>query len=237
MASIKCRRATNTSLENLVAKVRIPGYPPQKQFQVREVFGVPSETGGHLKRVFRTALATAVVALSAASDASAQAAISVAGTATIPTGDYSDFVFGAGDGANTGWQGTVVALFGVGDGGLSVGPRVYYGSNNHDTDGDKTNLFGGTAVASYSLGDPAALNPFLFGEFGVMSNSFKSESVPASADTKSTAVVWSGGAGLGFPIGGVNGFVAAAYTAGLSDNSAITYVGVYAGVTFAVGGG
>ena len=64
-------------------------------------------------------------------------------TATIPVGDFSDFPEVGTDGANTGRQGTAGAQFAVGEAGLSVGPRVYYGSNNHDTTGDKTNLYGG----------------------------------------------------------------------------------------------
>ncbi len=187
-----------------------------------------------MKRVFYVALAAAFFALSAPADSSAQTSIFVGGGASIPTGDFSDF--GGGDGANTGWQGMVGAQFAIGESGLTAGPRVFYGSNSHDTDGDKTNLFGGTALLNYGFGDPEAVNPFLWGEFGVMSHSYKSETLPA-ADDKSTAAVWGGGAGVGFPLGGTNGWIAAGYNAGLGDNSGTTYFGVYAGLTFALGGG
>ncbi len=188
-----------------------------------------------MKRLVCAALTIAFFALSAPADVSAQASIFVGGGAAIPTGDFSDFP-GDTDGANTGWQGTVGAQFLVGESGLSVGPRVFYGSNNHDTTGDKTNLYGGTALVNYSFGDPEAANPFLWGEFGVMSHAFKSESLPAFEDT-TTAAMWGGGAGVGFPLGGVSGWVAAGYNSGLGDNSGTTYIGVYAGLTFAVGGG
>ena len=191
-----------------------------------------------MKRLFCLALATTFLALASPAVSSAQTSIFVGGGASIPVSDFSDFDGdGAGtDGASTGWQGMVGAQFAVGEAGLTVGPRVYYGSNSHDTTGDKTNLFGGTALVNYGFGDPEALNPFVWGEFGVMSHAFKSDAAPAT-DATSTAAVWAGGAGVGFPLGGVNGFVAAGYTAGLGANSGTKYFGLYAGVSFAVGGG
>ena len=94
--------------------------------------------------------------------------IFVGGGGTIPVQDFSDFDGdGAGvDGANFGWQGTAGAQVAVGESGLTVGPRVYYGSNSHETDGDKTNLYGGTALVNYGFGDPddpEAVNPFFVG--------------------------------------------------------------------------
>jgi hypothetical protein len=188
-----------------------------------------------MKGFFCVALATAFFALSAPADSSAQTSIFVGGGATVPTGDFSDFDGdGAGtDGASTGWQATAGAQFAIGGGGFTVGPRVFYGSNNHETADEKTNLYGASALANYGFGQPDALNPFLWGEFGVMSHAFKSTLI----DDTSTAAMWSAGAGLGFPLGGVNGFIAAGYTAGLSDNSDTTLFGIYAGASFAVGGG
>ena len=173
----------------------------------------------------------------APADSSAQTSIFVGGGATIPVSTFSDFDDdGAGtDGASTGWQATAGAQFIIGEGGFSVGPRVFYGSNSHETDGDKTNLYGATALVNYGFGDPEAVNPFLWGEFGVMSHAFKSDSAP-SAEGTDTAAVFSGGAGVGFPLGGVNGFIAAGYTKGLGDNSETTLIGVYAGLSFALGG-
>ena len=77
------------------------------------------------------------------------------------------------------------------------------------------------------------MSPFLWGEFGIMSHAYRSDTF---ADDTSTAAAWGGGAGVGFPIGGVSGWIAAGYNAGLSDNSGTTFFGIYAGVSVAVGG-
>ena len=70
-------------------------------------------------------------------------------------------------------------------------PGSTYGSNNHSVAGDKTNLFGATALVNYGFRDPEVVNPFVWGELGLMSYSFKSESTPAS-DTKDTGGVLAG---------------------------------------------
>ena len=80
------------------------------------------------------------------------------------------------------------------------------------------------------------MNPFVWGELGLMSYSFKSESTPAS-DAKDTGGVLAGGAGVGVPLGGVNAWVAAGYTQNLGLTNATTCFGLYADVSFALGGG
>ena len=72
----------------------------------------------------------------AASEASGQAWAFLGASATIPVGDYADF--GDGDGASTGFLAQGGIMMPVGEGRLSVGGGGFYGSNSHDTDGDKT---------------------------------------------------------------------------------------------------
>ena len=91
-------------------------------------------------------------------------------------------------------------------------------------------------MVNYAFGDPEAVNPFLWGEFGFMAHSFKSDLLPLT-EGRDTAAVVAGGAGVDFPLGGVNGFVAAGYTKGLGDNSDTTYIGIYAGLSFPLVGG
>ena len=174
------------------------------------------------------------LALSSPAHSSAQTSIFVGGAATFPVGSLTSS--GPFVGANTGWQGTVGAQFAIGESGLTLGPRVYYGSNKYETGGDKSNLFGGTALLNYGFGDPLSVNPFLWGEVGVLSYAFKSDSDP-SAEATSTAGTVAGGAGIGFPLGGVSGFVAAGYNSHLGGDVETTFFGVFAGLSFAVGGG
>ena len=195
--------------------------------------GFYDESGGLMKRFTCITFAVAF-ALSSPAHSSAQSSIFVGGAATFPVGSLGGS--GRAFGANTGWQGTVGAQFAMGESGLTLGPRVYYGSNAWETAGDKSNLFGGTALINYGFGDPLSVNPFLWGEVGVLSHAFKSDSAP-STEVTSTAGTLAGGAGIGFPLGGVSGFVAAGYNSHLGGDVDTTYFGVYAGVSFAVGGG
>jgi len=89
---------------------------------------------------------------------------------------------------------------------------------------------------SFSEGESDQLNPFLWAEVGVTSVAFKSESNPSS-DNTSTAAALAGGAGVSYPLGGVTGFLAAGYSSDLGGDIDMTYFGLYAGVSFALGGG
>ena len=186
-----------------------------------------------MKRLLGAALAVAFVGLAAPSDSLAQAAVFIGAGAVSPTGDFKDF--GLGDGANLGWMATAGVQVPVGDGGLAVGARGFYGVNKHDTDGDKTNLLGGTALATFSFGAPGALAPFLYGEVGYQAHQYKSESFPSFDDTEWKPFV-GGGAGLNFPLGGLSGFVVAGYNQGFgSDTGNTTYLSGIAGVNIPIG--
>ncbi len=177
------------------------------------------------------ALAISVVAWTPA-NTSAQVSVFAGGGATFPVGTLTSE--GGFASANTGWQGTIGAQFAVGQSGFTLGPRVYYGTNKHERDGDESNLFGGTALLNFGFGDPMALNPFLWAEVGVASHAFKSASDP-SAEATSTSGVLAGGAGLGFPLGGIGGFVAAGYNSHLGGDFDTTYFGLSAGLSFILG--
>ncbi len=187
-----------------------------------------------MKRLSCVALATGFFALSAPADSSAQTSIFVGGGATFPVGSIASA--GPFVGHNTGWQGTAGAQCALGESGFTLGPRLHYGSNKSETAGNKSNVYGGTALANYNFGEPDAVNPFLWAELGVMSIAFTSETVPAS-DNTSTAAALAGGVGVGFPLGGVNGFLAAGFNSDLGGDIDMTYFGLYAGLSFALSGG
>jgi hypothetical protein len=176
-------------------------------------------------------VALAVVTLAPAA-ASAQSSVFIGGAATIPVGTLTSE--GGFASAGTGWQGTIGALFPMGQSGLTLGPRVYYGSNQHDREGDKSNLLGGAALLNYGFRDPTTLNPFLWVEVGVLSHAFKSASDP-NVEATSTSGGIAGGVGLGIPLGGIGGFVSAGYNSGLGGDFDTNYFGLYAGLSFSLG--
>jgi len=187
-----------------------------------------------MKHLFSLTLAAAILALSAPADASAQGAVFIAAGGTLPTADFKDF--GAGDGANVGWMASAGVQVPVGSAGLSVGARGFYGSNNHDADGDKTNLYGGSGLATFQFGEADAVSPFVYGEFGYQAHAFKSDSAPSFDDTEWNPFV-GGGAGIGFPAGGVRVFAVAGYSQGFgSEGGQTTYLSGSAGVNIPFGG-
>jgi hypothetical protein len=187
-----------------------------------------------MKRIVCATLALALLVISAP-DASAQVSAFVGGGVTIPMGDFADFNGdAAGDeGANTGWQAAAGVLFAVGESGLSVGGRGFYGSNNHDTEGDKTNLYGATGLATFAFGS-GTISPFIYGELGFLTHSYKSDTFE---DESSSGLALGGGAGLTFPLGGLAGHVVAGYMMGSGDVDGTDLVGISAGVNIPFGGG
>ncbi|NNL30949.1 MAG: hypothetical protein HKO77_08000, partial [Gemmatimonadetes bacterium] len=107
---------------------------------------------------------------------------------------------------------------------------------SHDTDGDKTNLYGGMALLGYSFGSPAEVSPMVFGGLGFLTHSYKSDTFPAAEGSESGLALGLG-AGLGFPLGSVGGMVAASYNMGFGDVDGTTFVGISAAIQIAVGGG
>ena len=180
-----------------------------------------------MKRFLGGAIAVASLALSAQS-VSAQAAAFVSGGVTFPTGEYADY-------ASAGWMAQGGVLFPVGAPGLGVGALGFYGSNNHDIDGDKTNLYGGLAVAAYTIGDPAATSPYVGAGVGLMTHSYKSESAPSFEGSES-GLAAGAVAGVNVPLGGVMGFVEAMFLTGFGDVDGTHVFGANVGVQFPLGG-
>jgi hypothetical protein len=152
--------------------------------------------------------------------------------ATIPTQDFADF--GDGDGAKTGFMGFGGVLFPVGTGAVSVGAEGFFGSNSHETEGDKTNLYGALALVALTLGDEfTSIRPSFFGGLGYMTHSYKSETFAEGSESG-----LAGGAGLavGFPLGGIGGSIAGSYNFGLGDLDGTTFIAISALVQIPVGG-
>ena len=190
----------------------------------------PNERERQMKRLFCAALATAFFALSTPVDSSAQGQGSVffGGGATFPVSDFGEL-------AKTGWQGWGGVLVPVSDAGISLGFEGFYGKNNHETDGNKTALWGGLALVGMEFGDPEALQPTVFGGLGFMRRSFSSEATPI-LDNGASSFAWGGGAGVGFPLGGVRGFAGGSYTSGTGDvNFGVRFVTLGVSVMIPIG--
>jgi hypothetical protein len=176
----------------------------------------------------------AVLSFTLPTQASAQGVFLGAG-ATIPMGDYGDY-------AKTGWAVDAGVTFPIGENGLFVFADGMYGSNSHsDHDGDKTNLIGGFGGVEYAFSEPGEAGPFVFGQVGFLRHGFKSDEHPDD-DESDMGLAFGGGAGYGFPVGGMNAFVLGRFIQGRYGASdgfeawTTTFVGVMAGVSIPLGG-
>ena len=175
----------------------------------------------------------AVLSLTIPTQVSAQGVFLGAG-ATIPMGDYGDY-------AKTGWAVDVGVTFPIGENGLYVFADGMYGSNGHDHEGEKTNLLGGFSGVEYAFSEPGEAGPFVFGQVGFLRHGFKSDEFPDD-DESDMGLAWGGGAGYGFPVGGMNAFVLGRFIQGRYGETdefeawTTTFVGVSAGVSIPLGG-
>ena len=179
-----------------------------------------------------TALFLAFLGLTVSSSSVSAQFIFIGGGPTFPMSDYGDY-------ANTGFLITAGGGFPLGENGLNVIVEGGYGQNSHSgTDGDKTNpitVMGGLEYDFNTSGE--GINPYAYGIAGLMWHKYTSDTF--GSDTQS-AFGYSGGLGVGFPLGGVNGWVegkianAAFDEGGTSYNT--MYAGVVAGISVNVGG-
>lgn len=186
-----------------------------------------------MKRIIAASITGALVLAFAPADATAQWAF-LGASATVPVGDYADF--GDGDGASTGYMANGGVMFPVGEGKVSVGAQGFFGTNGHDTDGDKTNLYGATALAGVTLAEPdAATRPFVFGGLGLIVHSYKSESFP-DFEGSENGLAATGGAGVAFTAGESLGIMlSGSYTLGFGDTSDTTFLALGAAAQIPLG--
>jgi hypothetical protein len=162
--------------------------------------------------------------------AGAQIAIEVGGGGTFPTGGYARQ-------AETGWMLHAGVAHHLSEMPITVGALGFFGSNGHDVpNGDRTDLFGGVANASYELGAAERFSPYVGGMIGVMTRAFKSESQPGLEDSKSGLTVGPF-VGVAFPLADVGGYVEGWWLTGFGGVHGTHLGGAGAGVAFPLGGG
>lgn len=174
-----------------------------------------------MKRFFGSAVAVALVALSA-QGASAQATMFLSAGASIPVSDYGDY-------ASVGWMAQGGVAFPVGSPGLAAGVGGLYGSNSHDIAGDRTDLLGAAAFVQYTIGDPASTSGYVFAGPGYVQHSYKSDTSPEGSNSGLAA---SGGGGVNIPIGGLTGYVEGMYLTGFGDIDGTDVVVASVGISF-----
>ena len=178
-----------------------------------------------MKRI-ATAVAGAALVLVSAASAGAQAKTSflvLTGGASLPMGDYKEY-------AKTGWM----AAAGIG---YNVTNKVFvaalgnYGSNSHETEGDKTNLIGVGGTAGMSFGsETAKMLPYVRGIVGYLNHQYKSDNAESESEWKP---MFGAGAGLIWPKGKKAYFIDAAYMT--RDGTDFVVLGV--GLTWSLSGG
>jgi hypothetical protein len=177
-----------------------------------------------MKRFLGGVLAMALVAVPGGTAAQT---VFVSAGAGIPVGDYGDY-------ASVGWMAQGGVAFPIGTAGLSAGVGGLFGSNSHDIDGDKTNLYGGAAFVQYTIGNEEAASGYVFGGPGYLTHSYKSDTSPEGSGS---GLALAGGGGVNFPLGGVDAYAEGMYLTGLGDEIDGTDVFVASlGVTFPIGG-
>ncbi len=148
------------------------------------------------------------------------------GGATFPVSDYGDY-------ADTGFLITGGGGYPIGDSGLSITAEGFYGQNNHpDFDGDKTSPYGVMGGLEYDFGADADSGVYMFGGLGILWHKFSSDQFEESTDS---GLGFGAGAGYGFPLGGINGWVEGRVTHASIDDSNTSFVGVMAGISIPLG--
>jgi hypothetical protein len=179
--------------------------------------------------VFLAAL-VALFALLAPSQTSAQSLYFGAG-ASIPTGDYGDY-------ADPGFLAIGGIDIPVGPEGLSVFGEGFFGQNSHsDFDGDKTQPYGAMGGLLFNLSPEADGGLYVFGQAGIMVHKYSSDEFEGDSES---AFGYGGGAGYGFPLGGLDAFVegrymSASFDSELGGSATTAFFAVMAGIVIDIG--
>ncbi|MGD2123667.1 MAG: outer membrane beta-barrel protein [Gemmatimonadota bacterium] len=175
--------------------------------------------------------ALAVLSFSLVGQLSAQSVYLGAG-ATFPAGDYKDL-----DEAKTGWMVEGGFGFPLGESGFYGLVGGIYGSNDHEYEGESTDLLGGLAGVEYVVGGEGGVHPFFFGQVGFLRHKYNAEGY----DDSSSGLAFGGGAGLSIPLGGVSGWALGRYLQAQTEDEEAGFVntsffGLMAGISVPLAG-
>lgn len=165
----------------------------------------------------------AMLAMSQSSAAQSTKYVYLGGGLTMPSGDFKDF-------AKTGWVADVGLGTSLGSSGRVFGfVDVFYGKNDHDTDGDSTTLMGGGAnIGIQSTGSSARV--YGYAGLGMQNHKFNTDGVgDGESETKPFGrgavgiSLGSGNTTFWAEVGMVQGFGA--------DNGNTAYLPIMAGIS------
>lgn len=181
-----------------------------------------------MKRSVVAAIVLIVLGILQPERASSQISIDVSVGTTVPTDAFGEI-------AKVGWIGLLGVAMPVGDAGLSVGARGFFGSNGHERpSGDSSDLFGAFGEVEFALPTDGSLLPYVFSGLGIMTRSYRSESYPA-LESRRSGLALRIGAGVEFPLRSLHGIVDAWWLTGSGDLDGTQLFGLTLGVGFPVG--
>lgn len=174
-----------------------------------------------------TAVLLAFLGLAANHQSAAAQSVYLGGGGSFPMSDYGDY-------ADTGFLLVGGGTFPLGEGGLSASVEGFYGQNSHsDVDGDKTNPYGFMGGLIYGFGDPdSGPAPYVFGEAGLMWHKYSSDTF---GDASESGFGYGGGAGVGFPLGGIDAWVEGRLMNASIEDSNTMFLGAVAGISISLG--
>lgn len=169
-----------------------------------------------------TALFLAVLGLTVTSSSVAAQFVFVGAGPSFPMSDYGDY-------ANTGFQIFGGGGFPLGDNGLNLVVEGSWGQNSHsDVDGDKTNPITAMGGLEYDFNPGGeGPNPYVFGQAGLMWHRYSSDTFGSDSES---AFGYGGGAGVGFPLGGVSGWVEGRLMNAAFDEAGTSYNTMFAAI-------
>jgi len=179
--------------------------------------------------IVATLAALAALSLSCPTQTAAQGVWVGAGP-TFPTGDYGEY-------ANTGWMGFGGVSFPIGQENLYLLGEGFFGQNGHETDGDKTSLYGAMGGVEIDLAPEGEAGVYLFGQVGFMVHKYTSDEFSEFEESE-TGFAFCGGGGYAVPLGSVTGWVEGRYLQGQFDweDGNTSIFALVAGIAIPLGG-
>lgn len=173
-------------------------------------------------RIMGVVLAATTLLVGTASAQGPSTWVFAGGGATMPMGDYGDY-------AKTGFMADVGVGRNFGSGRVFAFADIFYGKNNHETDGESTTLIGGGANIGISS-TAAKARPYAYVGLGMQNHKFNSDG--AGDGESETKAYGRGAVGVSLGAGKTTFWIEAGLVQGFGGDDGNTgYVPILAGVS------